>query len=326
MSPASAWRSLLFVPAHQPRFIDAARRGEADACVLDLEDSVPPAQKPPAREAFTGAAKAIAEGGKPVLVRINAPWRLAVRDLEAAVGPSVSAIVAPKVEARATLNALDELLADLEGEAGLPIGKIGVIAQIESVNALPRLDDICTGPRLIGLSLGSEDFSASAGMTPSSRTLMAPNQEIVFACRRHGLLPFGFPGSIADYADVEAFGETARLASEMGFGGAFCIHPRQVAILNRAFTPDPAALEQALRILEAYRLAVRQGRGATVLDGRMIDPPVVAQAQALLARARPNPGVTAAKRSGEATIPAALPAYHSHAPYDLCGDPAPDRS
>lgn len=326
MSPASAWRSLLFVPAHQPRFIDAARRGEADACILDLEDSVPPAQKSAARDAIGDAAAMIASRGTSVLVRINAPWRLAVRDLEAAVGPSVSAIVAPKIEALATLNALDELLADLEGEAGLPIGGIGVIAQIESVNALPRLDDICTGPRLIGLSLGSEDFSASAGMSPSLRTLMAPNQEIVFACRRHSLLPFGFPGSIADYADIEAFGETARLASEMGFGGAFCIHPRQVAILNHAFTPDPAALEQASRVREAYRLAVREGRGATVLDGRMIDPPVVAQAEALLARARPNRSVAPADQSDDTTASASSPGYHSHAPYDLCGDPAPERS
>lgn len=315
MNAPSTWRSLLFVPAHQPRFIDAARRGEADACVLDLEDSVPPAQKPAARQGLGDAARSIADAGKSVLVRINAPWRLAVRDLEAAVGPSVTAIVAPKVEAVATLKALDEILADLEGEAGLPIGRIGVVAQIESVNALPRLDEICAGPRLIGLSLGSEDFSASAGMTPTLRTLMAPNQEIVFACRRHDLLPFGFPASIADYADLEAFAASAQLASEMGFGGAFCIHPRQAAILNRAFSPAPDALERASRILEAYQLAVREGRGATVLDGRMIDPPVVAQAEALLARGRARPDA----------LRTPSPGHPAHAP-DMSGGPTSERS
>lgn len=326
MTDASAWRSVLFVPAHQPRFIDAAGRGAADACILDLEDSVPPDHKPAARNGLSSAAAALKAQGKSVLVRVNAPWRMAVRDLEAAVGPSIAAIVAPKVEAPATLSALDELLADLEGEAGLPIGGIGVIAQIESVNALPRLDQICTGPRLIGLSLGSEDFSASAGMTPTCRTLMAPNQEIVFACRRHGLLPFGFPASIADYADLDRFAGTAELAAEMGFGGAFCIHPKQIAALNQAFTPSAEALELAAEIVEAYRVAVREGRGATVLNGRMIDPPVVAQAQALLARARPLAAPDPLPSARSPTTPPAPPGYHSHAPYDLCGDAAPERS
>lgn len=286
MSNPAAWRSLLFVPAHQGRFIEAAGRGTADACILDLEDSVPPAAKRMARETLSQAAQTVSAGGAAALVRINAPWRLAVRDLEAAVGPAVAAIVVPKVEALATLKAVDQVLTELESDAGLPIGGTGLIAQIESVEALPQLDEICRGPRLIGLSLGSEDFSASAGMVPTRRTLMAPNQEIIFACRRHGLLPFGFPASIADYADMEAFTETARLANEMGFAGAFCIHPRQVEALNRAFTPDPAELKRAERITAAYEQAVREGKGATVVDGRMIDPPVVAQAEALLARAR----------------------------------------
>ncbi|MGE0596186.1 MAG: CoA ester lyase [Hyphomonadaceae bacterium] len=284
MAAPESWRSLMFVPAHVSRFIDAAPRAKADAYVLDLEDSVPDAQKPAARENLRTAAAKLAESGADVLVRINAAHDLAREDIKAAAASSVRAIVAPKIGARDQLEGLDTVMSALEGAAGLLAGRVGVIAQIEDVHALAALDEICRAPRLIGLSLGSEDFSHSAGMRPTLQTLYHPNQQIVFACRRHGLAPYGFPASIADYSDLDALRRAADLAADMGFGGAFCIHPRQVAVLNAAFAPTAPEFEEARRIVRAFHQAKRDGRGAVQLDGKMIDPPVVARAQALMLR------------------------------------------
>ena len=136
--------------------------------------------------------------------------------------------------------------------------------------------------------LGSEDFSASAGMAPVREALLWPNQQVAFACRRAGILPFGFPGSIADYADLEAFRATIRLARQLGFVGAFCIHPDQVAVLNQELMPSTAEIEEAKAVLAAYEAALREGRAAASHNGKMIDPPVVARAEEILRRVQPQ--------------------------------------
>jgi citrate lyase subunit beta/citryl-CoA lyase len=135
------------------------------------------------------------------------------------------------------------------------------------------------------MSLGSEDFSASAGMSPIPETLMWPNQQIVFACRRAGILPFGFPASIADFSDPARFTATIALARQMGFVGAFCVHPSQVAVLNEGFAPSPAEVQQARELIAANEAAVREGRGAFQFQGKMVDLPVVSRAHELLRRA-----------------------------------------
>uniref|UniRef100_UPI0035688F99 HpcH/HpaI aldolase/citrate lyase family protein n=1 Tax=Hydrogenophaga sp. TaxID=1904254 RepID=UPI0035688F99 len=212
------WRSMLFVPAHVERFVARAHARGADACVLDLEDSVPLAQKAVARAAVPGAAAAIAARGTPVLVRVNQAWEMAALDIDVAVGPAVSALVLPKVNDVATVQAVVERLDRLEAQRGLPAGHTRLIALIEDVQALPALDEIAAStPRMLGMMLGPEDFSASAGMAPVREALMLPNQLVQFACRRAGILPFGFPGSIADYGDAEAFAQTIRLARQLGF-------------------------------------------------------------------------------------------------------------
>jgi len=287
MSSASPiWRSMLFVPAHIERFVARAHERGADACILDLEDSVPPPQKAAARDALAAAVQQVSRAGTSVLVRVNQPWEVLCEDIEAAVMPAVQALVLPKVNDPGLVREVAARLDRLESAQGLDAGKIRLIAQIEDVHALPRLDQIAgSSPRLLGMILGSEDFSASAGMEPVPEALLAPNQQIVFACRRAGLLPFGFPGSIADFSDLERFRATIRLARQLGFVGAFCIHPNQVGILNQEFTPSQQGIADARGILAAYEAALRSGQGATAYDGKMIDPPVVLRAQEVLRRA-----------------------------------------
>jgi citrate lyase subunit beta / citryl-CoA lyase len=278
---------MLFVPAHRATFVARAHERGADACILDLEDSVPAAEKENARRSLLTSAAQVTRSGAAALVRVNQPWELTELDLDAAVAPTVSAILLPKVNHPTHVHVVARAIDALEAQRAMSRGHTRLIALIEDVHALPRLDEIATSsPRLMGMILGSEDFSASVGMAPIPQALFAPNQLVLFACRRAGILPFGFPGSIADYADIEAFRQQIRLARQLGFVGAFCIHPAQVAVMNEEFTPPPAELEHAKALIAAYDAAVREGRGAIEYLGKMVDPPVVARAQELLRRAR----------------------------------------
>ncbi len=280
------WRSMLFVPAHVPRFVERAHARGADACVLDLEDSVPLALKAQARDAVPRAAAAIAAHGTPVLVRVNQPWEIAAPDIDAAVGPAVSALVLPKVNDDATVREVARRIDRAEAQRGLPAGHTRLIALIEDVQALSELDAIARStPRMLGMMLGPEDFSACAGMAPVREALMLPNQMVLFACRRAGILPFGFPGSIADYGDAQAFAQTIRLARQLGFVGGLCIHPTQVAVMNAGFSPSREDIEHARGAIDAFEAAEREGRGAAEYRSKMVDLPVVARARETLRRA-----------------------------------------
>lgn len=283
-SQIPVWRSLLFIPANNDKFVAKAHTRGADGIILDLEDSIAPNQKSDARRILPHAAKAVAGNGTDVLVRVNAEYL--EEDVTAAAIASVSALVLPKVESPDTVVETASLLHRLEAERGLPVGAIRLLAQIEDVRALPMLDAIAAAsPRLLGMSLGSEDFSASAGMLPLPETLYGPNQQVAFACRRAGILPFGFPASITLFDDQPALESAALQAANMGFVGAFCIHPKQVAILNQAFTPGAEAVSEARLLLSAFAQAKGEGVAVFAHKGKMVDLPVVLRARELVARA-----------------------------------------
>lgn len=285
--PTTAWRSVLFVPAHVSRFVDAAPRSGADAIQLDLEDSVPAGQKTAAREGLAAAVEALCAGGADVLVRINRDLRSAVADLDAAVTSGVRAISVPKVSGPEHLQLIDELVTELELERSLPAGAIGLIAMVESLAGLDSVESMTRAVgRVVGVTIGSEDFSADAAMEPTAANLFNPCQRMLFAARAAGVHAWGFPGSIAEYGDLAAYREQVARGRAMGFDGAFCIHPSQVAVLNTAFSPSPEELTEAREILAAYESALATERGAAAHAGRMIDAPVVHRARALLARAR----------------------------------------
>ena len=130
------------------------------------------------------------------------------------------------------------------------------------------------------------DFSASAGMATTPHALFAPNQQVLFACRRAGLLPYGFPASIADFSDLEAFRQHIRFARQLGFVGAFCIHPSQIEAMNEEFAPSASEIEDARRLIKSFEAAQQDGRGAIEHLGKMVDLPVVNRARELLRRAR----------------------------------------
>ncbi|HSH42149.1 MAG TPA: CoA ester lyase [Arenicellales bacterium] len=277
------WRSLLFVPANVERFVARAHTRGADAIILDLEDSVTLAEKDAARAALPNAAARVASHGVDVLARINRPWRLAIRDLEAVVDEHVHTIVVPKVEDAGHIRLVAEVMEELEAERGLPRGRIGLLAFVESPGALAQVDGIAAASdRLVGLFLGADDFSVETGMQPDKAGLLGPSQQIVFAARRAGILPLGFVGSIADYSDLDAYRATIREARALGFAGGLAIHPSQVPIMNEEFMPSQEEVAHARGVVEAYEAACAAGRGATEYQGKMIDAPVVARARETL--------------------------------------------
>lgn len=280
---AGRWRSLLFVPAHQERFVARAHERGAHAVILDLEDAVPADAKPAARAALAAGVATVGQGGCAVLVRVNHGLRDLARDLEASVIPGVAALVLPKVEAAAWVTKVADAVLELECERGLPPGALGLVLQIETPAALPHLLSIASAhPRVVAMTLGPEDFCAALGATPGPDSLLGPNLLVLCAARAAGVVPLGFVGSIGAYDDLDAFAATVAQARGLGFRGAMAVHPKQVEVLNAGFAPTAAERDWAQRVVAGEAEASAAGRGAFRLDGRMVDAPVVRRAQEIL--------------------------------------------
>ena len=278
------WRSMLYVPATSEKFIEKAHERGADAIKIDLEDAVAPAEKPRARTLVRSAAKVVAQRGADVLVRINRPLRMAVDDLEASVWPEVQGLVLPKVESSDHIGFLTEIITELEEERGMQRGHIKLMALIETPRGYSNVRDIArSSHRLSAIALGQEDFSAEMGMVePEGMSLLSYYQTVQVAAREAGILPIGYPGSIAEFTDLELFKSNALAARKLGFDGGACIHPKQVPILNEAFTPTDEEIDRSERMVAAYDAAMAAGDGAVAFEGKMIDVPVVARAERIL--------------------------------------------
>jgi citrate lyase subunit beta/citryl-CoA lyase len=287
MTELPVWRSMLFVPVTVLKFVERAAEREADAIILDLEDSVPVAEKPRGRELLQEAAATVARKGADVVVRINRPWRMALKDIEAAVSPRVQALMLTKVESAEHVRMVAEIVAELEVERGMTPGATTLVALVETAGAFFRMEEIARAhPRLVGLSVGAEDFALALGMLPEAEGLFYPKQHMIIAARAAGILPLGFLGTVADFRDLDAFRATIRRSRRLGFAGASCIHPSQVPILNEEYRPSPEEVDAAERAVAAYDRAIAAGIGAIELDGKMIDVPVVERAKQVLTRHR----------------------------------------
>jgi citrate lyase subunit beta/citryl-CoA lyase len=271
-------RSALFVPLADERFLAKAHERGADALLLDLEDSVPPAQKAAARARLPEAARRLTAQGATVMVRVNSAPELVADDLKAAAQSPVAAVFLPKVESAQQVGAAEKLL-------GAHAARL--VAMLESPAAV--LDAVAiarAGQRLAGLVFGSEDYCGALGIASEKAALAWPAQLVATAARARGLAAFGQPGPVSEIADMDKFARLLESARAMGFTGTLCIHPKQVAVANRIYSPTADEIALAREVVAAFEAAVREGRGAFALHGRMIDAPVVDQARAALARSR----------------------------------------
>jgi citrate lyase subunit beta/citryl-CoA lyase len=282
--PAPAWRSLLYVPVNVERFVEGAHAAGADAIILDLEDAIAPSEKTSARTVVASAAARVSRAGADVAVRINRPLSLAVDDIFASVGPHVGTLVLPKIAGPGHVRLLSETVAEAEAKNGVAIGHTRFIVMIETAAAALDVARVAAAdPRVAALVLGTEDLATDLGVDPAADVLLPLHAALVAAAVATGLLPLGLVGSIAEFRDLDAFGEIARRSRAYGYRGAACIHPSQIPALHAAFTPHPQEVERARKIIAAYDAALASGLGAISLDGRMIDIPVANRARALLA-------------------------------------------
>ncbi len=280
-----AWRSLLYVPVVNEKFVNTAHTRGADAIILDLEDSIALSRKDEARTLVAAAAAKVAQNGADVLVRINSPWRMAICDLEAVVMSKVSGLVLTKVASAQHVQIVSEVVAELEAERGMPIGSTQFVVLIETAAACLRMEEIAhADPRIVAMTLGTEDFAASCGMQPDDDALYVPKMQMLIHARAAGILPLGFIHTVVDYKDLDGLRAAAMRARRLGFVGAAIVHPAQVAIVNEAYSPGADEVERATRIMEATRTAAAAGTGAYEVDGKMVDAPVVERARTLLER------------------------------------------
>jgi citrate lyase subunit beta/citryl-CoA lyase len=284
-SDLPVWRSLMYVPVNVEKYVDKAHTRGADAIQLDLEDSVPPSEKDRARTLVEAAAARVRRGGADVVVRINRPLSMAVRDLEHSVSPDVNAIAVTKVDSASHVKLLDELVSELEAKRGMTPGHTRFITMIETPDAFPRMDEIPrASERVVAMNIGGEDFALECEMQPDDDVLLHPKQRMIISARAAGVMPLGFIGTIAGFGDWEKFRQMVRRSRRFGFDGAGCIHPGQVTIVNEEYSPNPEEVAYAQKIIAMDAEAAASGRGSFAVDGKMIDIPIIVRAKKLLAR------------------------------------------
>ena len=284
-----ARRSSLILPVNVPRFVEKAALRGADAVVLDLEDSVPPAEKANARRLVRDALALAGRGGAEVVVRVNNDPALLWDDVDAAVHPGLDGLALPKAESPEQIQELVNRLEALERRRGIEPGHVRLSLAVETPRGLLRAEAIAaSSPRVATMGVGVEDYCLELGVEPSPDgvELLYAVSRVVTICKAVGVQPTGLLGSIADFRDLAAFEGAARRARQLGCEGAGCIHPDQVAVLNRVFSPDPAKVEHARRVAAAFEDGLKRGTASVNLDGKMVDIPVYKRAEVILARAR----------------------------------------
>jgi citrate lyase subunit beta/citryl-CoA lyase len=287
--PASAKdrlrRSRLYLPGSEPKFfINAALHGP-DAIILDLEDSVHPAEKDTARILVRNALRAVSFGAAERMVRIN-QLPLGLADLEEVIPEEPDLVLIPKVERPEQVAEADRRIREIcaRCKLGRPVWLMPIL---ESALGIENAFSIAAGSeRVAALTIGLEDYTADLGVVKTAQgdeSLFA-RLRLVNAARAAGLQANdSVYGDVDDLDGLRRWGERSR---GLGFEGMGCVHPRQIPVIHEAFAPSPVEIEKALGIVAAYEDAQGRGLGVVSLGSKMIDPPVVHRALKLVGRAK----------------------------------------
>jgi citrate lyase subunit beta/citryl-CoA lyase len=293
-------RSCLSVPGSSARMQAKAVTLASDQVLFDLEDATAASEKASARAVVVESLRTLDFGQRVVSVRVNGvdtPWCYRdVVDVVEAVGDRLDTVYLPKVESAADVHFLERLLGQIEQARGWPSGGIGVEVLIESAAGLQRVDDIASSStRLHTLTFGPGDLSASLGLGQLSIGTLDSGypgdvwhyalMRILVAARTNGLL--AVDGPYAKFDDLAGLESSAQRTAALGFDGKWVIHPSQIDVVNRAYSPDPGTYARAEGILAAYRQASEgEGRGAVRYEGEMIDEANRKMAEAVARRGR----------------------------------------
>ena len=281
------FRSVIFVPGNRPNMLERARTFNADVIMVDLEDSVPPAEKASARDLAREWVPRLGRRGRQVMVRVNSLDTGLTRDeLAAVVGPGLDGISIGKVESAWDIREADRIITALEPAAGLAPGRIKVVPWIENARAVMAAQQIATvSPRVVAIAFGAEDYTNDMGVqrTDTGEEVYFPRATVPVAARAASVASLDSP--FVRFRDPEGLRRDAEMSRRLGYTGKFAIHPSQLEAINEIFSPSPEEVAYARQVVDAWDQAAAAGRGSVDLDGRMIDVPVVKRAQNLLAQA-----------------------------------------
>ena len=278
-------RSRLYLPGTQPKFFVNASLHDPDAIILDLEDSVHPDEKDAARTIARNALYAVDFHGAERMVRINQA-DAGIEDLRAVIPALPDLILIPKVVDPEQVEAVDREIGKILKQEGAD-REIRLMPILETAAGIERAFEIATASRRVAaLTIGLEDYTADLGTAKTSEGTESffARARLVNAARAAGIQPIdSVYGDVDDIAGLRRWAVGSRL---LGFEGMGCVHPRQIDVIHQAFNPTAAEVEQAMRIVAAFREAERRGLGVVSLGSRMIDPPVVERARQTVERAR----------------------------------------
>ncbi|HET9914298.1 MAG TPA: CoA ester lyase [Anaerolineales bacterium] len=281
-------RALLYMPGDDRRKIEKAATLGADCICMDMEDGVAITRKADARAVIAQAMKDLEFGSSERCIRINSFGSGFEKfDLAAAVATNPDAIVVPKVETAEQVRSISEYIEMYELSSKMDIGSIRMLVGVETAKGILNLRDIAgADKRLEAIIFGAEDFAASIGATRTTEAMevLYARSAVVTACAAHELQAIDMV--YIDFRDVEGLRAEAEQGARLGFSGKQIIHPNQVEAVQAAFTPSDEAIEYAQRVVRAFSTSQKEGKGAFALDGKMIDMPLLKNAQKVLDRAK----------------------------------------
>lgn len=279
-------RALLYMPGDDWKKITKSLTLGVDCICMDMEDGVAASRKSEARATIAKALQELDFGKSEKLARINSVGSGWEKDDIAAVLPfRPDGIVIPKVELLDQIKWGGEIIESAELKYGWPINSVRMLVGVETAKGILNLKEIASHPRLDGIIFGGEDFAASIGATrtPDATELLYARQAVVAACAAFSLQAIDIV--FIDFKDADGLRLEAEQGAGFGFSGKQIIHPNQVSVTQEAFTPSDDAIASAKRIVETFEASQKEGKGSYALDGKMIDMPLLKNAQKVLERA-----------------------------------------
>jgi citrate lyase beta subunit len=281
-------RALLYMPGDDRRKIEKATTLGVDCICMDMEDGVAITKKREARTVIAEAVKELDFGSSERCIRINSVGSGFEKfDLAAALATNPDSIVVPKVETAAQVRAISDYIEMYELSAKMTVRKIRMMVGVETARGILNIKEIAEADRrLEAIIFGAEDYAASIGAsrTKEATEVLYARSAVVTACAANDLQAIDMV--YIDFRNIEGLRLEAEQGAALGFNGKQIIHPNQVAPVQEAFTPSSEAIEYAQRVVDAFTASQKEGRGAFALDGKMIDMPLLKNAQKVLDRAK----------------------------------------
>ena len=283
------FRSQLYVPCKGPGMLQNCAYMNADAVILDLEDSIAQSEKDAARILCKYALQNVDFQGVGRIVRVNGQdTEFYADDLEMIIPCCPDAIRLPKVEDADGAREVDERITAIEKKAGIPVGTVKVHAMLETAKGVLNAREVANAApgRVTAISLGGQDLAADMGImrTLEGTELLFGRSYVVLAARDARIMAFDTP--FTDLDNVQGLRDETKFVIQLGFSGKAAIHPSQCKVINDAFAPDLKTLKKAITVVHAAREAAARGVGVISVNGKMVDKPVVEQAEAVVARAK----------------------------------------